>query len=1697
MIFTFTPADPCAGANTTTISVSPSAVPVLGTDTICENGGLFDLNPLRDPLYQNGIWTGTGVRTNRYLNPVGLNGPVSVTFVPSGNCIDTVATIVTVVASGTPMLSRDTICQTSGIYDLSQLLDPLYPTGTWIGPGVNNNQFNPAGRFGNINLIFNSDQPCINQTQTVIRVIDQIAYQNVRINCDGSNQNYTVIFDIVRGDTANYQVTGTGGTLTGTTFTSVPIASGDNYSFSISDGSPCTPLVLSGNFDCNCVTSAGTMQIPPVALTFCAQQTAIVNHNGNQILDGNDLLQFILHTSSIDQPGMILATNSSPQFDFQLGTMDYNVLYYISAIAGNNDGSGNVSLTDSCLSVAPGVPIIFYPEPVASFLTEGIICRGDTFNLQIFFQGKSPFYYELAVNGDPQGVDSTEFGIITIPVTPDTTTTYELLSYRDSFCIGSFLDSVAIVRVREPLQLTPLDTIFYPNGTYAVILNASGGDTASYAMSGNSGVLNGTIFTSDPIPCGDTISVQLADANFCTPANYSGPVECTSTCTSFAGILSPADTIRICPNQSGSFTHTGYIFDDNDTLIYVIDTVRHTEIPAGVFTTQQTTIVNSGNFLSGVRYYVTAFVGDSTATGLVNPMDTCLAFAEGPVLIFLTSPGVQFADELVICQGDSISLNLDFQGRAPFTFTYSVNGTQLSPITTSNASYQLQVPFNTPGQVVVRSVFDLFCATNVNDTVDVTFYEPVEALISDLSCDSTTREFTVTIQIRGGDTMSYQVSGVQGVLTGTTFVSNPIRSDSVFTLYVFDGNSCDSVVLSGTINCNCATNAGSFQLNPSPLSACGNDPVTATHLNNQRLDGDDVLQFVLHDNPGNILGNILAINNQPVFSFQAGMLLGTTYYISAVAGNSLPDGTVDSGDPCRSVSQGIPVIFFPNPGVVYMVEDTVCQNDCISISLTFTGIPPFELNYTTVFGQDTTHDNYQAGNLNGSIVFCNPFTPGVAQFETTSVSSHGCTTDLSNSMAEEITILPTALNEIRETLCGNKSITVNNVVFNQNNPADTFYLDGAAANGCDSVIMVNLTFVPSPSSMLDTTICTGDFIVVNGTRYDATNRTGQEIIALNPFCDSIVNVNLNFFPENRVTLNNTLCEGDQIVVNGNIYNQSRPSGTEILQAANGCDSTVVISLSFHPVQNTNLNNTLCFGETLTVGASTFSAANPSGTVNLSTTNGCDSIVNVNLHFLQDLTNMVADTLCANEQLTIGAEIFNRNRPSGSVILTSANGCDSTINVNLNFRPEVIASLSGDAKICEGDSAILVFNLNSSALVNVRITDDQNQALNLNGLSDGSEVIVRPSVTSTYTLVGVTISGSNCPATLSGAANVEVSNLQINTQLSDYEGFNLSCNGERDGSARLIPLQGILPYQVSWSTGDNGMFLQNLSAGTYIFTITDGAGCSKTDSVTLNEPEGILPEIFANDPNCLTQQPGSISIESVTGGAAPYSIKVENGPYVPMSVIPYTVSNLQPGNFDITIRDANNCEVDSKVTISPILEPEVSLGRDTVIGLGDSILIRASSNIIPTSVGGDPPMFLSCDTCLNTFSRPNQNISYRITITDAAGCTATDDLRIEVLKLRNVFIPSAFSPDDDGINDVFSIFGDDEAVKIRRFQIFDRWGNLVYSSADIPLNDPNIGWDGRYKGKRMNPAVFVFWVEIEFLDGETEIFKGDITLLHSN
>ncbi len=284
-----------------------------------------------------------------------------------------------------------------------------------------------------------------------------------------------------------------------------------------------------------------------------------------------------------------------------------------------------------------------------------------------------------------------------------------------------------------------------------------------------------------------------------------------------------------------------------------------------------------------------------------------------------------------------------------------------------------------------------------------------------------------------------------------------------------------------------------------------------------------------------------------------------------------------------------------------------------------------------------------------------------------------------------------------------------------------------------------------------------------------------------------------------------------------------------------------------------------------------------------------------------------------------------------------------------------------------------------------------------------------------------------------------------------------------------------------------------SAGWYLLTVTDlDNGCTASDSVEVTALP--LPAFSPTtiQPNCHAPK-GSIAFGPVSGGLAPFRYSFDGGLQFGASA---SRSGLAPGAYALVVADALGCTATAEVTIDPPFFPEVVLNAGPVLEVGDSLLLEPALNLPEAEVAvwqWTPAEGLSCTDCPRPWARPLRPSFYQLTITDLDGCTATARVLVQVSRRRHLYAPNIFSPNSDGQNDRFLLFGRGVA-EVQALRIFDRWGNQLFLAEHIQVNDEPSGWDGRFRGQDMNPGVYVWQAVVEFVDGVVEVYAGDVTLL---
>lgn len=334
--------------------------------------------------------------------------------------------------------------------------------------------------------------------------------------------------------------------------------------------------------------------------------------------------------------------------------------------------------------------------------------------------------------------------------------------------------------------------------------------------------------------------------------------------------------------------------------------------------------------------------------------------------------------------------------------------------------------------------------------------------------------------------------------------------------------------------------------------------------------------------------------------------------------------------------------------------------------------------------------------------------------------------------------------------------------------------------------------------------------------------------------------------------------------------------------------------------------------------------------------------------------------------------------------------------------------------------------------------------------------------------------------------------------SNFNGFALRCTNDRNGSATALAAGGIGAFSYKWLTTpvQDSATARNLSAGSYRVLATDGNGCTDSVTVNLTQPKALTADFQVQNIRCFGEKNGSVTLRQVSGGVRPYSIYFDDKTAIGGSE---TFLNLAGGAYVLEINDANRCQTRYAVNIFEPAKMQPVLTADTLIHFGDNVPLFANLKTpsvlssIRWSANRDS-VGLKCTDCTETSAAPRVTTIFKVIMVDSFGCSLKKEVVVQVDKRRKIFAPTAFSPNNDGENDNFCLYGGSGTRRILTFKVFNRWGTLLYQRTNLLPMDALNGWDGQFQGRDASTDTYIWFAEIEFEDGEREIFKGDVALL---
>lgn len=348
--------------------------------------------------------------------------------------------------------------------------------------------------------------------------------------------------------------------------------------------------------------------------------------------------------------------------------------------------------------------------------------------------------------------------------------------------------------------------------------------------------------------------------------------------------------------------------------------------------------------------------------------------------------------------------------------------------------------------------------------------------------------------------------------------------------------------------------------------------------------------------------------------------------------------------------------------------------------------------------------------------------------------------------------------------------------------------------GCDSIIDITINLLRRDTTTFDGQRCTGTELDVDGTIFNETNPSGQVTLTNAVGCDSLIVVDLTYVSTNEITVDEMICDGESITVGGEVFDASNPSGSVMTTGVGGdCDTTFTVALQIGSSQSTLIDDVLCTGASITVGGEVFDGSTPMGTVMLRTSMGCDSIVDVDLSFADETMLVIDDAICAGDTITVNSMQYYIGNASGELMITGVAGdCDTIIDIDLVELSGSVGML--DLFSCEPDSVLVIG--------------------------------------------GVTLDINSPMATIPSGTN-EVGCDSITEVTVTYGGIGLSLSSVEVAEGTQLLATAALPIdQISW-TPEQGLSCIDCtdpiatpsSTTTYLVTVVSG-DCSETASITV-------------------------------------------------------------------------------------------------------------------------------------------------------------------------------------------------------------------------------------------------------------------------
>ncbi|WP_306641555.1 gliding motility-associated C-terminal domain-containing protein [Sanyastnella coralliicola] len=684
---------------------------------------------------------------------------------------------------------------TNGPLDIDVEFDDGVNTTTQTVVGVNDGDLfpidNTIGGTYTITFVTDNGMPttCTSNpdASAVATVFTSPVVNNIDTLCANTGDTWEITFDITSGDPATYAIdipgtlTDQGGGLW--SFVSDPLIPEDGANVTINDVNNCNPFNFTLDpFTCPILTDAGT--VDEDLITICDSGVLTASPNGDEILDGNDVLSFVIHDSPDENLGIVYYISDTPSWDVTAdldvpGVLQYGVTYYVSAVAGDDDGAGTVDLGAPGVDISVGVPFVIVETPTATLSGGATICEGLTTDLQVDFTGTGDYTIQLALDGvelanSPFG--PTADNPFIIPV--GDAGSYTLLNVSNEFCPGTVAGQADVIVNPEPTATLSGGGTFCAGGSLDLTLDLTGTPNWDVTIV-NDNDNDGVIDFSEVINVGATQTTYTVNDSL---------LWFVDTVTDGNGCINDTDsnveTVEIDPLPTATFAFADTSFCTGTNIDLVVDltgaapydvTYSLDGVPTTLTIAASPMVLN----INTLGQYCIDEVLD--ANGCQSFPAVCIQVTEIPI------PIADAGADAVFCTGD-----VQFIGApAVAGYEYAWNNTDNLNDTTLSAP---QVTLTNDGMVPIILDIEVivtegFCSATDQTQVTINPLPQAEAGDSTLICFGD----AVTLNATGGDTYLWETS--PAFTQGGEDTFNPTvepPSSQWFVVNVTDANLCSA-----------------------------------------------------------------------------------------------------------------------------------------------------------------------------------------------------------------------------------------------------------------------------------------------------------------------------------------------------------------------------------------------------------------------------------------------------------------------------------------------------------------------------------------------------------------------------------------------------------------------------------------------------------------------------------------------------------------------------------------------------------------------------------------------------------------------------------------------------------------------------------------------------------------------------------------